>query len=201
VNPSQMERLRDAVLAPYIQLATTLIGRPRRCGGNMFRHQMDTLGILIDYGYVDPVLLKAAIIHDLIEDEPTFRVEEITCLPDGEAVLSLVREVSKDPAETKADFLNRIRHRGSSLAKVLKVADRLSNMIGLGLVNDINFIKRYILETALYVYPIADEVNENMARELRDLISSRMDLLMHRPLGSTQPSPSSPSLSPSDADE
>jgi (p)ppGpp synthase/HD superfamily hydrolase len=182
VNPTQMERLRDAQLAPYIQLATTLIGRPRQCGGNMFRHQMDTLGILIDYGYVDPVLLKAAIIHDLIEDEPDFRIEEITSLADGAAVLALVREVSRSATESKADFLTRIRRRGSVHAKVLKVADRLSNMIGLGLVNDIQFLKRYILETALYVYPIADEVNENMARELRDLISSRMDLLVQRPL-------------------
>jgi hypothetical protein len=55
-------------------------------------------------------------------------------------------------------------------------------MIGLGLVNDIHFIKRYILETALYVYPIAEEVNDNMARELRDLLSSRLDLLVQRPL-------------------
>jgi (p)ppGpp synthase/HD superfamily hydrolase len=195
-----MERLRDAVLAPYIQLATTLIGRPRRCGGNMFRHQMDTLGILIDYGYVDPVVLKAAIIHDLIEDEPGFKVDEITKLPEGEAVLSLVREVSKTADESKAEFLIRIRRRGSPLAKVLKVADRLSNMIGLGLVNDLQFIKRYILETALYVYPIAEEVNEHMARELRDLISSRMDLLVQRPVVAPVPLPARSMDLPDDAE-
>jgi len=177
-----MERLRQAVLAPYIQLATALIGKPRRCGGNMFRHQMDTLGILIDYGYVDHILLKAAVIHDLIEDDPTFRKADITSLPDGQQVLALVLEVSRAPTETKADFLTRIRKKGSQNAKVLKLADRLSNMIGLGLVNDLSFIKRYILETALYVYPIADEIDENMARELRDLISSRMDLLSQRPV-------------------
>ena len=187
MDPSQMERLRDAVLAPYIQLATTLIGRPRRCGGNMFRHQMDTLGILIDYGYVDSVVLKAAIIHDLIEDEPGFSIDEIISLPDGQTVLTLVREVSRTADESKSEFLTRIRRRGSQHAKVLKVADRLSNMIGLGLVNDLQFIKRYILETALYVYPIAEEVNENMARELRDLISSRMDLLVQRPIVDTPP--------------
>jgi (p)ppGpp synthase/HD superfamily hydrolase len=177
-----MERLRQAVLAPYIQIATALIGKPRRCGGNMFRHQMDTLGILIDYGYVDHILLKAAVIHDLIEDDPGVRTEQITSLPDGPQVLGLVLEVSRAPSETKADFLTRIRSLGSQNAKVLKVADRLSNMIGLGLVTDLSFIKRYILETALYVHPIADEIDQNMARELRDLISSRMDLLSQRPV-------------------
>jgi (p)ppGpp synthase/HD superfamily hydrolase len=181
VETHQVESLRQAVLAPYIQLATALIGKPRRCGGNMFRHQMDTLGILIDYGYVDQVLLKASVIHDLIEDDPNFSVDQILALPDGTEVLDLVKEVSKAPSETKTEFLQRVRKTGTRRAKILKVADRLSNMIGLGLVNDWSFIKRYILETALLVYPIADEVNENMARELRDLISSRMDLLAQRP--------------------
>jgi (p)ppGpp synthase/HD superfamily hydrolase len=182
VDPMQMESLRQAVLAPYIQIATALIGKPRRCGGNMFRHQMDTLGILIDYGYVDHILLKAAVIHDLIEDDPSFSLEKILALQDGDEVLSLVREVSKLATETKAEFLTRIRKHGSHSAKVLKVADRLSNMIGLGLVTDLGFIKRYILESALYVYPIAEEIDDNMARELRDLISSRMDLLSQRPI-------------------
>jgi GTP pyrophosphokinase len=190
-----MESLRQAVLAPYIQLATALIGKPRRCGGNMFRHQIDTLGILIDYGYVDDVLLKASVIHDLLEDDPGFGVEQITALPQGPEVLVLVREVSKDPLESKVEYLTRVRKTGSHRAKVLKAADRLSNMISLGLVNDMAFIKRYVLETALYVYPIAEEVDGNMARELRDLISSRMDLL-----GQRQP-PSPPPPPPPEADE
>jgi len=33
----------------------------------MFRHQMSTLAILLDYKFADPVLLKAAVIHDLFE--------------------------------------------------------------------------------------------------------------------------------------
>ena len=30
----------------------------------MFRHQLATLAILLDYKIVDPVLLKASLIHD-----------------------------------------------------------------------------------------------------------------------------------------
>lgn len=43
-----------------MQIATYLIGKEREGGGNMFRHQVDTMGILIDYGYTDSVLLKTA---------------------------------------------------------------------------------------------------------------------------------------------
>jgi GTP pyrophosphokinase len=173
----QMLTLRKTELAPYIQLATALIGKPRRSGGNMFRHQMDTLGVLIDYGYVDPILLKASVIHDLLEDIPELDTSQILALDDGTAVLELVREVTRQPDESKDGFLQRIRERGSTKAKLLKLADRISNLIALGLVTDRAFIKRTCLETAMLVYPMAVEVNQDMAREIRDLLSSRLDLL------------------------
>ena len=53
MNEQQMLQLSSIHFAPYIQLATALIGKARHAGGNMFRHQMDTLAILIDYGYID----------------------------------------------------------------------------------------------------------------------------------------------------
>ena len=180
MNEHELDSLRRVVLAPYIQLATPLISKPRRAGGNMFRHQLDTLGILIDYGYLDHVLLKASVIHDLIEDVPGYDVENILALEDGQEVIELVREVTRGEGESKEDFLGRIRKHGSPQAKVLKVADRISNMVSLGLVNDLTFVKRYILESALYVFPIAEEVDANMCKELKDLISSRMDLLAQR---------------------
>ena len=39
-------------------------------GRQQHRHQISTMGILLDYKIVDPVLLKAAVIHDLFEDAP-----------------------------------------------------------------------------------------------------------------------------------
>lgn len=60
--------LRKVILAPYITKATALIGVRRKSGSNMFRHQISTLGILLDYKMTDPVLLKASVIHDLFED-------------------------------------------------------------------------------------------------------------------------------------
>ena len=66
MDEAQMLQLKNIFLAPYMQLATELIGKARHAGGNMFRHQMDTMAILIDYGYIDPVLLKASVCHDFV---------------------------------------------------------------------------------------------------------------------------------------
>src|SRR6476661_1152779 len=52
-------------MAPYIVKAMALIGVKRRAGSNMFRHQLSTMAILLDYKIIDPILLKAAVIHDL----------------------------------------------------------------------------------------------------------------------------------------
>ena len=77
MDTKQMLQLADMRLAPYMQLATGLIGKERHAGGNMFRHQMDTLAILIDYGYIDSVLLKASIVHDTVEDIEGFDKNQI----------------------------------------------------------------------------------------------------------------------------
>ena len=62
------QSLTDLRMAPYIVKAMALIGVRRRAGSNMFRHQIATMGILIDYKILDPILLKASVIHDLFED-------------------------------------------------------------------------------------------------------------------------------------
>ncbi len=113
MNEQQMLQLSNIHFAPYIQLATALIGKARHAGGNMFRHQMDTFAILLDYGYIDPVLLKASIIHDTIEDIPGFIPELIVNADeDGKDVLELVKEVTRNEGESKKEFLCRILNDG-----------------------------------------------------------------------------------------
>lgn len=177
MTDQDMLAIKNLTLAPYIQLAVRLIDVPRKHLSNAFRHQGDTLFILFDYGYTDPVLLKAAVIHDLLEDCPETRYDEITRHDDGPAVLSLVQEVSKRPGEAKPDFLRRILETGSVNAKVLKSADRISNLIALGFTSDAAFIERYIKETEKFVIPMAESVAPNMATELRDLLESRKNIL------------------------
>jgi (p)ppGpp synthase/HD superfamily hydrolase len=178
MNTQEMLVLKGIYLAPYMQIATALIGKQRHAGGNMFRHQIDTMGILLDYGYIDSVLLKASVIHDVIEDLPDFDRNQILEV-DSESgqVYDLVMEVTKQEGQVKSDYLKRIIEKGSHRAKVLKCADRISNMISLGFVTDPAFIERYCEETELYIFPIALEVNFEMYQELIRLVISRRQYL------------------------
>ncbi|HNX74035.1 MAG TPA: hypothetical protein PKJ53_07655, partial [Spirochaetales bacterium] len=109
MDKDAMIRLKNMQIAPYIQLASVLIGKPRRSGGNMFRHQIDTMGILMDYGYIDSILLKASVIHDLLEDAPEIDRDAILSIDDeASEVYKLVLEVTRRPIETKMVFLQRI---------------------------------------------------------------------------------------------
>jgi GTP pyrophosphokinase len=175
------QALSRITLAPYISKATALIGVRRRGGSNMFRHQISTMGILLDYGIVDPVLLKAAVIHDLFEDAaglPGVTEAEIANIDsDGPAVYALVMEVTlrtvNGAPEPKAAYLERVMRNGSANAKVLKLADRISNLTALGFVHDQAFVRRYIEETKAQILPHAKAVNANMFTELSDLVSNR----------------------------
>ncbi len=178
MNKKAMLELSKANLAPYMQLATALIGKLRFSGGNMFRHQVDTLGILIDYGYIDSILLKAACIHDLVEDIPNYDQQLILDVePEAREVLDLVLEVSKKEGQLKSDYLKSIIDHGSKKAKILKCADRISNMISLGFISKPEFIERYCDETEFYIFPIALEVDYNMYQELISLVIVRRQFL------------------------
>jgi (p)ppGpp synthase/HD superfamily hydrolase len=174
MTTEEMLRLKGVHLAPYIQLATSLIGKTREGGGNMFRHQLDTMATLVDYGYIDPVLLKASIVHEDLEDIPDFNHNLLLSIDyESHAVYDLGKEVTRMPEETKPEFLTRILEYGSRNAKVLKVADRISNMISLGFVVNIEFIGRYTDETERYIFPIAESVDKTMLKELKSLVDSR----------------------------
>src|SRR5258706_6986129 len=92
------QSLISLTLAPYIVKAMALIGVKRRSGSNMFRHQLSTMAILLDYKIIDPILLKASVIHDLFEDAPAMpgvtEGEIVRLDSDGPAVYALVMEVT-----------------------------------------------------------------------------------------------------------
>jgi GTP pyrophosphokinase len=178
MNTEQMNRLSGLRLAPYIQVATRLIGKSREGGGNMFRHQLDTMSILIDYNYLDSVLLKASLVHDVLEDIPDFNHNVLLSIDtESHAVYNLVLEVTRKHGELKSDFLMRIYETGSKSAKILKVADRISNVISLGYVNNPSFVERYINETDKFLLPLAAQVNRDMFKELTDLVNTKRKYL------------------------
>jgi len=163
-------------LWPYLELSRYLVKKKRKGFGNMFRHQMETFAILIEFGYEDPVLLKAALIHDLLEDGVKVGFTEFDTIistdEDGNDVYNLLQEVSirieNNEEEPKAIFLERIMHEGSDNAQILKLADRLSNITNLLATKDFTFISRYLEETKKYIMPYADQIDKNIAKELND---------------------------------
>ncbi len=141
----------------------------------MFRHQIETFAILLEYGYEDPILLKASLIHDLFEDGEKVGFSSfegvMTIDEDGKEVFDLVKELSirieNDIEEPKDQFLERIMQEGSHRARVLKLADRLSNINSLPATKELQFIKRYIEETDLHIMPYAEGIDKNIAGELK----------------------------------
>lgn len=177
---SALETLKNLVLAPYILKATALISVQRAVGGNQFRHCFSTLGILLDYKFfTDTVLLKASLLHDLLEDLPETQVEEIRCIDsDGTNVVQLVLEVTKRKDETKEQYLQHLLEYGSRDALLLKCADRISNITDLH--RDIQSeqkISDYLDQTEKYVIPMAKRVNNDMFIELTDLVAKRRGIL------------------------
>jgi len=177
---NETEKLKNLVLAPYIIKATALIGKQRGVGGNQFRHAMATMAILLDYKLFDDyVLLKASVIHDLLEDVPETDIFEIRII-DGQAdqVLELVKEVTRPVDMRKADYLKRILEQGSHRAKLLKCADRISNLTDLHRdTHSDQKITDYLDQTEKYVIPMAREVNADMLIELTDLVERRRKLV------------------------
>jgi (p)ppGpp synthase/HD superfamily hydrolase len=173
---NEIEKLKNLVLAPYIIKATALIGIRRGIGGNQFRHALATMAILLDYKYYDNyVLLKAAVIQYLFEDVPETAEHELRSMDEhANEVVDLVKEVTRPELMSKEQHLKNILEKGSRNAKILKVAERISNLADLHI--DC-FTKSQMVEylnlTEKYVLPMAIGVNENMAIELNDLIRKR----------------------------
>jgi len=177
---NDLDTLRNLVLAPYILKATALICVSRKVGGNQFRHSFSTLGILLDYKYFgDSVLLKASLLHDLLEDLPDTQVDEIRYI-DHEArqVVDLVLEVTRRNEETKPQYLQRVLNTGSVRARILKCADRISNLTDLHRdTHPDQKISDYLNQTEQFIIPMAKQINADMVIELTDLITRRRDIL------------------------
>lgn len=179
-HKDEFSELAGMVLAPWIAKATALTSCYRKVGGNQFRHAISTMGILIDYHYIDPVILKAALIHDLIEDIPSTDINDLKNIDaDSYKVIPLVFEVTRSAGEGKHDFLKRIRFQGSRQAKIIKCADRISNLTDLHQgIFDKAYMLDYINQSEEYVYPMAQEEDKHMAFEIKDLIDRRRKCLL-----------------------
>jgi len=167
-------------VAYYVELAGELANKPRKNGGNMFRHQMIVFSILIQYGYYDVVLLKASIIHDLFEDFPekVYLFEKLILKNDpidGPSVIFLVNEVSISKTEEKKDFYIRIFTKQSKKARVLKIVDNISNMTHLAHHGDEAFTVRYIKIVEGVTLFYSEKIDGRLHSELIKLIALKKE--------------------------
>jgi (p)ppGpp synthase/HD superfamily hydrolase len=82
--------------------------------------------------------------------------------------------------ETKVEYLRRVMECGSPRAKILKLADRISNLYALGFVHEVKFVRKFLNETRDHILPYAKEVNPDMYLEICDLIVDREQKLESR---------------------
>ena len=187
-----MYNLAGMVLAPWVQKASALVGVRRQVGGNQFRHSMAAMTILIDYHFVDSIILKASIIHDLLEDFSAVDMDELRKVDaEGDKVLALVLELTRDPKkETKKEYLERLIRHSSPQAKIIKLADRISNLTALHIfVFPKEKTENYLNQTEELIYPMIEELlKSNMAddqikmvkemrKEIKDLVFLRRTYL------------------------
>jgi GTP pyrophosphokinase len=121
------------------------------------------------------VLLKASLLHDLFEELPATEVDEVRHIDhDGNAVVDLVLEVTRRVTETKEEYLQRVLDYGSWNARLLKCADRISNLTDLHRdSHKISKISAYLDQTEQFIMPMAQQVNKDMFVELNDLVYRR----------------------------
>ena len=175
MTDSEKNLLIHVTAAPYMQKATALIGKPRKIGGNQFRHMMATMAILIDYHMTDSAMLKASVLHDWLEDFPEANLSEIYELDsDGPEVVELIKEVTRSENETKNEYLTRLVEHGSYKAQMIKLADRISNMTDITTdIFNTKFIKYYTQQTETFILPLAEKLHYDMYLELKDLIERK----------------------------
>jgi (p)ppGpp synthase/HD superfamily hydrolase len=93
-------------------------------------HPLEAMHILIRHGVRDEDALAAAVLHDVVEDCAGVTREDLERrfgAPVAEAVMALTKPAPRAGLDVKAEALEQVR-RGPESARMVKMADRLSNL-------------------------------------------------------------------------
>lgn len=131
-------------------------GYTRLNGTDFYFHLVDVTQKLLNAGIRDEHIITASLLHDLVEDVPSYSIEDIKELF-NEEVAYMVELVTKDEdvdyknnPEELANYLDRIsQHVGASL---IKCSDRVHNF---GTLLEASTEKQYekAIETETYFFP------------------------------------------------
>lgn len=151
-----------AIVRAYNYAKDAFRGIEREDGSRYFEHLRAVALILIDYVRVkDYELIIAALLHDIVEDVPSWTVERVR-EDFGDRVAFLVDYVTKP---SKAEYENKserervyhFRFRSAPRAVILlKLADRLHNLMTLASCSKEKRLRK-LAETKKYYLPYAEE--------------------------------------------
>ncbi len=148
-----------------------------RKGGNApyILHPAAVATLLREIGVEDAATLRAALLHDVVENSGR-TVADIT-EEFGETIADLVGELTR-PKETRdsRDAFRRYLDGLSPRARLIKLADRIDNVRGLRAIHDdLEFVHRYLDETrALFLSGWARESHADLARTLEQAYRAAM---------------------------
>jgi GTP diphosphokinase / guanosine-3',5'-bis(diphosphate) 3'-diphosphatase len=139
-------------------------GQTRRDGSPYVEHSVRVARIVChEMGCTDPNTLCAALLHDTLEDTqlPSFAI----ALDFTEAVVEIVEILTKDRSAPREDYYRRFETASES-ARQIKIADRLDNLRDLESFT-VRKRDRYVKDTVEFFLLIAQEVNPQLAAEMR----------------------------------
>lgn len=160
-----MDPLKEA----YDYAAQAHAGQHRKGGAPYILHPAAVAAILQKAGVDDAPVLRAALLHDVVENTPR-RVSEIAAAF-GPTVADLVGELTR-PEDTRHDreAFRRYLEGLSGPARLIKLADRIENVRGLRAIReDLEFTRRYLEETrALFLSEWSERTHPGLAQTLEE---------------------------------
>lgn len=180
-SPELKSALKEAGVAdlwsevePAYRFAQKAHATQRRDDGTPYYHHCArVMRNLVEMGETDPSVLKAALLHDALEDSNISQGEIATRF--GKRTAELVALLTKPPLregetydQRNVRYLEGLKHDHGAVA--IKVADRLDNLEDVHLVPDRSFIQRYLPDSRAHYVELARENHPASAARMEDLI-------------------------------
>lgn len=145
-------------------------GQKRIGGDDYITHPIAVCEIVKSKGYGEDYLITA-LFHDLLEDTDATE-EEILQLGNSE-VLTAVKLLTKQKGYDMKNYIDSIK--ANPIAYVVKSADRLHNL-QCALVTDVEFKRKYILETVDWYMDFSPEIVKAVKRLAESLDTPMSEL-------------------------
>ncbi len=173
-DPDRLERMRS-YLEHYaedheLKQTTDSLKFAWKCHEGQFRKSRNRLPYIshpllmamhaITLGLEDDDLLAACLLHDVLEDCPV-TVDELPCSERAREAIRLLTfriQEGEERASAKARYYRSLAHNG--IAAMVKLLDRCNNVSYMVDAFSLEKIRKYVIETKKYLYPLPLSVRE-----------------------------------------